>query len=224
MRYIDGVGYVDETAYYQSLKKNVKADNEFDSVFDAEMTIAAKPDPNPAPVNGTTAQYGNANTVVSPEELEAYFEEASNITGIDVKLLKAVAKAESDFNPNATSGSGAMGIMQLMPDTAAGLGVTNAYDPRENIIGGAKYLAKMLAKYNGDTSLALAAYNAGPGNVDKYGGIPPFEETRKYVKRVMGFAGMDVEINTAASTNDESFVSIIYSQAVSTSAIHRQEF
>ena len=126
-------------------------------------------------------------SVSSPENLEEYFKEASETYGVDINLLKAIARQESNFNPSATSSAGAMGVMQLMPSTAKGLGVTNAYDAQENIMGGAKLMAQNLKKYNGDVSLALAAYNAGSGNVDKYGGIPPFKETQNYVKKVLGY-------------------------------------
>ncbi len=120
-------------------------------------------------------------------ELESIFQEAANTYGVDVKFLKSIAKCESDFNPNDVSRSGAVGIMQLMPATAAELGVTNSYDPYQNIMGGAKYISELLSRYNGDKSLALAAYNAGSGNVKKYGGIPPFKETQNYVKKVIGY-------------------------------------
>lgn len=119
--------------------------------------------------------------------MDAIFEEAASTYGISVDLLKAVAKAESNFNPNAVSSAGAMGVMQLMPGTASSLGVTDPFDARQNIMGGAKYLKSNLEKYNGDVSLTLAAYNAGPGSVQKYGGIPPYAETQNYVKKVISY-------------------------------------
>ncbi|KZE49551.1 lytic transglycosylase domain-containing protein [Rossellomorea marisflavi] len=105
--------------------------------------------------------------------------------GIPAKLVHSVVKQESGYNPEATSHAGAAGLMQLMPGTARGLGVTDIYDPEQNVFAGAKYLKQMLMKYDGDMKLALAAYNAGPGNVDKYSGVPPFQETQNYVRKIM---------------------------------------
>jgi len=104
--------------------------------------------------------------------------------GVDAALVRAVIHAESAFNPQARSRVGAQGLMQLMPPTAAELGVTNAFDAEQNIDGGVRYLAMLLKKFNGDTKLATAAYNAGPGAVGEYGGVPPYAETRAYVKRI----------------------------------------
>lgn len=135
---------------------------------------------------------------------DAVFQAASSQYGVPLTLLKAVAQVESSFNPDATSRCGAMGIMQLMPRTAKGLGVTDAYDPVQNIMGGAKYLRQMLNKYDGDVGLALAAYNAGPGTVDKHGGIPSFAQG--YVNKVLRNCGGEAAVSSLPSAGGASSV------------------
>ena len=143
------------------------------------------------------------------EDMDSIFEEASALYQIPSKLLRAVAKAESGFNPKAVSKAGAMGVMQLMPGTARSLGVSDPYNARQNILGGAKYLKQNLDRFGGDVSLALAAYNAGPGSVTKYGGIPPYKETQNYVKKIMAdytgnstiLAGRTVSTGTYGTTS-----------------------
>jgi soluble lytic murein transglycosylase-like protein len=114
-------------------------------------------------------------------------DEASEKFGVESSLIKAVIRAESAFNHRATSSKGARGLMQLMPYTADYLSVKDAYDPEDNIFGGTKYLSMMLKRFNNNIQHALAAYNAGPENVDAYNGMPPFEETKNFVKKVMTF-------------------------------------
>ena len=125
-----------------------------------------------------------ANTALNLVAFKDEIAAAAASYGVDVALLRAVIHAESAFNPMAVSNKGAQGLMQLMPGTAGDLGVTDAFDVAQNIGGGAKYLAQLLKDFNGNTQLAAAAYNAGEGAVQKYGGIPPYDETQVYVQRV----------------------------------------
>lgn len=196
--YIDGLGYVDANIYNAYSVGNVtKASSNtntqavgqsvFDQLLEQEKT-------NQAPQEKTV-------------DLDSIFKEASEKYDVPVNLLKAVAKAESNFNPDATSHCGAMGIMQLMPSTAESLGVKDAYDPYDNIMGGAKLLSQLDKLYDGDIKLMLAGYNAGPGNVEKYDGIPPFKETQNYVVKVLQYLDEGVNINGKTVTVDASNVS-----------------
>ncbi len=122
-----------------------------------------------------------------PREFEAIIDTCATEYGVDKSLVKAVIQAESGYNPNALSRKGAAGLMQLMPKTAQDLKVSDSFNPAENIRGGVRYLRFLLDTFKGDVAMALAAYNAGLAKVAKYGGIPPYEETRNYVARVMGY-------------------------------------
>ena len=124
---------------------------------------------------------------VNPAEYDHIIKTCSDKYGVSTSLIKAVIHAESGYNPNALSHKGATGLMQLMPGTAKSLKVNNSYDPKDNVEGGVKYLRFLLDTFKGDVSLALAAYNAGLSKVAKFGGIPPYTETRNYVNKVLSY-------------------------------------
>ena len=150
-----------------------------DLLTNPSTQVQAKIYSNTAIGNTLKSEYTTKNKV---QEL---ISRVSKKHGVDEKLVNALVKQESGFNPNAKSKVGALGLMQLMPSTAKSLGVTNALDPEQNVEGGVKYLKSMLDKYNGNIILALAAYNAGPNAVDKYDGVPPYKETQNYVKSIL---------------------------------------
>lgn len=147
-----------------------KPDRDFQSILDSSMG------------SSMGANYGED---VSKGEINELIDAYSQKNGLDADFVRAVVKQESGFNEHATSRCGAAGLMQLMPGTAKGLGVTNPYDAEQNVKGGTKMLANLLKTYGGNKELALAAYNAGGGAVKKYGGIPPYGETQRYVKNVL---------------------------------------
>lgn len=147
--------------------------------------------PSNAPQSGRFAsmvqQLGGADPTkpLPSEQIESLVQANSAAQGVDPDLVRAVMANESAFDPNATSNAGAQGLMQLMPDTAASLGVTNSYDPTQNVSGGTRYLRGLLDRFGGDVTKAVAAYNAGPEAVEKYDGVPPYPETQSYVTNVL---------------------------------------
>lgn len=141
----------------------------------------------PPPAKPATPTVDVSTEFVALRPSEAYADiiaEASEQYDLDADLIHAVMQAESAFHPYAVSRAGAEGLMQLMPELSDEMGVSNAFDPRENIMAGVRYLKRLLDYHKGDLDLALASYNAGPGNVERYGGVPPFRETRNYIKTI----------------------------------------
>jgi len=148
---------------------------------------ASKPPTNIKPAVGfvsTSEAFRPLPAIIAYDEA---IDEAASLYKVDPNLIRAIIRAESAFNPFAVSSVGAQGLMQLMPELAEELNVLDPFDPRQNILGGARYLRQLLDLHKGNVSLAVASYNAGPGAVDRYNGIPPYRETRAYVKKVNTF-------------------------------------
>jgi len=164
--------------------------------FDQQLSQATDAQATSATTSSTSVDAGSGS-VPYEQQIEA----AAQKYGIDPAVLKGLIKQESGFNPNAGSSAGAQGLTQLMPGTAASLGVTNVHDPAQSIDGGAHYLKMQLDRFGGDYSKALAAYNAGPGAVQRYGGVPPYAETQNYVKNVLAFAQQYRQTNSNSNSN-----------------------
>lgn len=165
---------------------------EIQSRLDAVFPSAQEqPTSEDAPLSGQIGPFNpfgagaSVRSLQAPAHLQSLIKSAATAAGVDEALLDALVAAESAYDPNARSSAGAMGLSQLMPGTARELGVANPFDPAQNLNGGAKYLASMLQRFGGDTKLALAAYNAGPGAVEKFNGVPPYAQTQAYVQKVL---------------------------------------
>lgn len=183
MSTVNNISPIDGSAYLVSTGNSVNATsgNDFDKIY---------------------------NDIAVDDSLESIFAGAAKEFGINENFLKAVAKAESGFDPDAVSGCGAQGIMQLMPFTSESYGVTDPFDAKQNIYAGAQLLSELLDNYNGNATLALAAYNAGSGSVQKYGGVPPYDETVNYINKINDILGGslagDSKTIDGASTTDFS--------------------
>lgn len=204
MIYIDGYDYLDNSIQYtaaadrtDAVRKDISM-NTFQNILNVESAAC--------------------NEAENTYSLNDIFKEASEKYNISEDLLKAIAYNESRFRADATSQAGAMGIMQLMPSTARYLGVQDAYNPYDNIMGGAKLLGQLSDMYDGNERLMIAAYNAGTGNVEKYGGVPPFKETQNYVEKVIDTLnnGVGSDGITVTAKNDRPIAQNTYKGAIPT--------
>jgi soluble lytic murein transglycosylase-like protein len=178
-------GNIPGRGFSQKLEKEMQKSMEGTAADKTSATAALdKKQPLPAAQKADKTQKVLADMPLADQNLSTLIEAAARKYKVDPKLVAAVAEVESNGNQEAVSSAGAIGVMQLMPDTAASLGV-DPYNKQQNIEGGAKYLRQMLDTFGGDTKKAVAAYNAGPGAVKDYGGVPPYKETQNYVSKVL---------------------------------------
>ena len=193
--YVNGLGFVNDSASVTNVNPS---NNQVKGRNNTENTLFDKMLANEsAKLNSS----GSQNTY----NLKSIFEEASEKYGVSYDMLTAIAWHESRFQPDVTSSAGAMGLMQLMPETAAAMGVTDGYDPYQNVMGAAKLLSKLSEMYDGNQTLTLAAYAAGTGSVAKYGGVPPYGETREFVStitKILNNGGITVPDDTVTGDND----------------------
>ncbi|MCM1495052.1 MAG: lytic transglycosylase domain-containing protein [Bacteroides sp.] len=194
MAYVSSMTYTTEAQFLEAVAQAKSAQTAREAALasaamEQGLSFQAMLNSSIAGYSGTIPAASSA--AVDSQALDVYFQQAADTYNISVDLLKAVARQESGFQTNIVSSAGAIGVMQLMPGTAAYLGVTDPYNAEQNIMGGAKLLSELSARYNGDLSLTLAAYNAGAGAVDKYGTVPPYQETQNFVAKIKASLGVE---------------------------------
>jgi soluble lytic murein transglycosylase-like protein len=195
---IEAAGSVDSTSVPTSTAASYSSTQPAAGDFAAALQAATSASSSDAAYQPTVdASTEGANS----SEYEALIEQAAERNGLDPAVLHGLIEQESGFDPSATSSAGASGLTQLMPGTASSLGVANPLDAAESIEGGARYLGELTSQFGGNTTEALAAYNAGPGAVQQYGGVPPYAETQSYVSKVLGYAEAYREAHPSTETS-----------------------
>lgn len=201
----------------QTLAAELRAGPSFAAALDAASTGqsgSAQPTTASLPQPGASAGSEPAGAGQYDQLIEA----AAERNGLDPAVLHGLIQQESDFDPSSQSSAGAVGLTQLMPSTAASLGVTEPLNPAQSIEGGARYLAEMMQRFGGNVEDALAAYNAGPGAVQQYGGVPPYAETQQYVSKVLGYAA-EYQQGAGAGTGADALTGTGASSPTATGAL-----